>query len=232
MRKGLKDPLAVVRAANLLDEQIAAMGLNVEISSDFEEFAAIRLAARDSIVSPMFDPTINSLTDQNSFWMIARNNDGDPVAFQAFRLDTVDGSLAEWATRWMAGLYLLRSELVVPSHLVAPANSITHSITGPNVYQGELWVSRFFRNRTCSAIFPRLGMMLCLLKWQPVSMWGVMGKAMASRGHPTRAGFPHTESSFLRWKMPPSGAESNEYIILAKKTDLEFIAGQTTAIPP
>ncbi len=232
MQEGLKDPLAVVRAAGILDEQIKALGLTLTISSNFEDFATLRKSTRDGQVSPMFDPTINNLNHQNAFWMFAVNEDNDPVAFQAFRLDTVDGNLAEWTTRWMAGLYLLRSELVVPSHLVAPSSSITRQISGPVVYQGELWVNRHFRNRTCSAIFPRFGMVLCLLKWQPAAIWGIMGQAMATRGHTIRIGYPHTERGFLRWNVAPKGAENNEYITLARKTDLEFLAQETIVTQP
>jgi len=229
---GLQDPLVVVRAAGLLDEQITAMGLTLSVSSDFEKFARLRKECRNDLVSPMFDPIINSFNQLNSFWMLAVDSEGKPVAFQAFRLDTVDGNLGEWTTRWMTGLYLLRSELVVPSHLVAPLSSITHEISGPVVYQGELWVSRFFRNRTCSAIFPRLGMILCLLKWQPTAIWGIMGRAMATRGHTIRIGYPHTERGFLRWELPPKGAENDEYITLARKTDLEFLAQEAVVTQP
>lgn len=232
MLEGLENPLAVVRAAALLDEQIRAIDLTVTISSDFEQFSQLRFELREEPPSPMFDPYINSLNSKNSFWMLATNENGDPVAFQAFRLDTVDGSLAEWATRWMAGLYLLRSELVVPSHYIAPSSSITRNISGPVVYQGELWVNRHFRNRICSAIFPRLGMILCLLKWQPNAIWGIMGQAMATRGHTIRIGYPHTERGFLRWIVAPKGAEDQEYITLARKDDLEFLAQETIVTQP
>lgn len=232
MFEGLQDPLVVIRAASLLDEQITAMGLTLSVSSDFEKFARLRQECRSDIVSPMFDPAINSFNTLNSFWMLAVDADQKPIAFQAFRLDTIDSSLAEWTTRWMTGMYILRSELVVPSHLVAPASSITHKINGPVVYQGELWVSRFFRNRTCSAIFPRYGMILCLLKWQPAAIWGIMGRAMATRGHTIRIGYPHTERGFLRWKVAPKGAENDEYITLARKPDLEFLAQETIVTQP
>lgn len=232
MQEGLKDPLAVVRAAGLLDKTIGELGLSLTISSDFKEFAKLRLKMRGELVSPMFDHEINSFTHKNSFWMLAVNEDNEPVAFQAFRLDTVDGNLAEWATRWMTGLYLLRSELVIPSHTEAPSSSVTRSIRGSVVYQGELWVSRHFRNRTCAAIFPRYGMVLCLLKWQPVAIWGIMGRAMATRGHTIRIGYPHTERGFLRWEIPPKGAEEQEYITLARKEDLEYLAQEDVVIQP
>jgi hypothetical protein len=75
-------------------------------------------------------------------------------------------------------------------------------------------------------------MILCLLKWQPEAIWGIMGKAMATRGHTIRIGYPHTERGFLRWEISPQGAEDSEYITLARKSDLEFLAQETIAIEP
>ena len=227
MQLSLANPLDVLRAGNQLERQLKEAGLSLEVSSDFRYLADVIKQFREKTVSPMFDPEVSFLSNKNAFWMNARNGDGKVVAIQAFRVDTVDSSLAEWAMGWMTGLYLLRNELVTPEHLTPGSNSITWNLSGPLVYQGELWIDSHVGKRTCSAVFPRLGMLLCLMKWQPTAIWGALGKKMASFGHPTRAGYPYTESGFMRWKHAPEGAEKNEFIIIATKSDLEFVAQQT-----
>ena len=228
MLEGLKDPLAVVQAASLLDRKLQKIGLQISTSTDFEEFERVRLNETcASDVSPMFDTSINKLNASNAFWISLRTKKGELGAIQAFRLDTADGTLADWAMRWMVGLYILRSELVVPARPQAPAGSVTREISGSVVYQGELWVAKAYRDNFCSTVFPRLGMVLCLLKWQPNAMWGLMTQKVATRGLTIRIGYPYIERGFLQWKVPPKGADKSEVVVFARKQDLEFIADQT-----
>jgi len=228
---GLRNPLAVLQAINLLHERIRDMGITLTYSSDFEEFSHLRNEIRSEKVSPMFDPSANHLTELNSFSMIARNESGDISAFQACRLDTVDGNLADWAMRWMTGHYLMRSELVTPAKDQVPASSVTRKISGPVVYHGELWLDREFRTGVCSAIFPRLALLVSLMKWQPEAIWGLIGGPVATHGLSIRIGYPHMENNFFRWEIAPTGAENSEYITLATKSDLEFLALNTIAKP-
>ena len=72
-------------------------------------------------------------------------------------------------------------------------------------------------------IHPPLGMLLCLLKWQPEAVWALTGETLATRGHMIRAGYGHIEPNFLTWEWQPMGAELNEWIGIAEKRDLEFL---------
>lgn len=227
MVEGLRNPLAVVNAINLLHERIEDIGITLSYSSDFSEFAAHRESVRSTKVSPMFDPDVNNLTERNSFGIVAWNDKGEIAGLQACRVDTVDGSLAEWAMRWMAGHYLMRSELVTPSKDQVPGSSVTKDIKGPVVYHGELWLDREHRHMVCSTIFPRLALMISLLKWQPNAVWGLIGGPVATRGLSIRIGYPHMENNFFRWDIAPQGAETSEFITLARKSDLEFLAEDT-----
>ncbi len=227
--EGLRDPLAVINAINFLHQQIFSMGITLECSSNFETFAKLRRQTRSAKVSPMFDPEFNNLNQFNSFCMIARNRHGEICALQACRLDTVDGSLADWAMRWMAGHYLMRSELVTPSQDQVPASSVTQDISGPVVYHGELWIDNTFRDKECSTYFPRLALLLSLIKWQPNAIWGLIGGPVATKGLSIRIGYPHMENNFFRWEIAPNGASNREFITLARKSDLEFLATETIA---
>jgi len=231
MPEALRDPLTVVKAINTLQAHISEMGITLSCSSDFKEFAELRKQVRSDKVSPMFDPDFNNLNELNSFCIIAKNRHGRISAFQACRLDTVDGSLADWAMRWMTGHYLMRSELITPAPEQVAYSSVAREISGRVVYHGELWIDREFRNKDCSMYFPRLALMISLLKWQPTAIWGLIGGSVATGGLSVRIGYPHMESNFFRWDIAPKGAMNSEFVTLARKSDLEFLAADTVAKP-
>ena len=232
MRHGLRDPIAAVRAYQELEQQMREMGLNVTISSDFEHFAYIRKDIRQDTVSPMFDPAINSFDEENSFWAEAKDKNGVTMAFQACRLDIVDCKLSEWALRWMVGLYVIRSELAVPAQIVVPADSVTQNMRGPFVYHGEMWINRDFRNEELCTAFSRLALITSLIKWQPNVVWGLIVPKLAARGLTVRMGYPHAERGFLKWNIPPKGADISEYVTFATKSDLEFLAHEIGSTQP
>lgn len=230
MRQGLRDPLSAVRAIEVLENQMREMGVHVSVSTDMQAFADLRRNSRENdLVSPMFDPTINSFDDQNAFWALARDDDGKVTAFQACRLDIVDCNLSEWALRWMIGLYVMRSELAVPSKFVVPADSATQKMRGPFVYHGEMWINPEFRNEDLCTAFSRYALVLSLIKWQPNMVWGLIVRKLAARGLTIRMGYTHAERGFLKWSIPPKGADTSEYVTFAKKSDLEFLAHEVAA---
>ena len=54
-------------------------------------------------------------------------------------------------------------------------------------------------------IFPRLGMLLAHLKWQPNAFWALMGNSMVTRGYVARLGYATQERGFLQWIWRPEG---------------------------
>jgi hypothetical protein len=218
---GLPDPLAAAEVVNGLLEQARALGIDPFYSDDFEEFVRHRLALRGAIPSPMFDPAVGRLQDK-AFWLGARNKQGEVVSLQAYRLDYVDTSLAEWAVGWMAGLYLKRHELMVPAYLEPPSNSRAGKVRGRLVYHGEIWLCPTLKNRGYFDTMPFLGMLLAHLKWYPVAIWGLVNDQMAKHGHVIRMHYTHLEPSFLRWQHCPEGIPNHEWLVLADRDTLNF----------
>ncbi len=220
----LHNPLAVTRACAILEREITAGGFALSISGDMEAFSACRRTVRQGREAPLFDPAVTFLPPARAFWMAVRDGEGTVRALQAFRLDVADPSLAEWALGWVLGIYLKRNELIIPDSVQVPDTSVSHRIAGPVVYHGELWVDRHVRNRRLVEVFSRLGMLLALMKWQPVALWALIGNAMATRGHMVRMGYAHMEPGFMRWQFLPEGADPNEWLGLAEAAALERLA--------
>lgn len=203
------------------------MGFSFELSSDFNEFAKTRNAVRGSAVSPMFDLAASRSLNDHGFWMMAKEVDGKIAGLQAFRLDEADPNLADWVLGWMMGLYAKRREMIIPSGLAPPDHSLSHLIRGPVVYHGELYIDK--HSKGCFNVFPRLGMLLALVKWQPEAIWALTGSAMATRGHMVRMGYGHLEQSFLTWDWEPEGADQSEWLGIAERRHLEFSVAEMTA---
>lgn len=217
---GLADPLRTVTAISTLLEAGAEQGLSLHISSDFAALARERRRLRNSEISPIFDPSACRSLSERGFWMSLIDRDGNTVGLQAFRLDDADPNLAEWVLGWMMGLYARRREMIVPRAVMPPEHSLTHLIRGRVVYHGELWIDKH-----CKAgfpVFPRIGMLLAMVKWQPEAIWALTGQSMATRGHMVRMGYGHLEQSFLTWEWEPDGAEQAEWIGMALRRHLEF----------
>jgi len=230
---GLADPLRTVTTVAGLLRQGADQGFTFRISSDFAELARQRQALRSSEISPMFDPTACRSLSERGFWMALVNRAGRTVGLQAFRLDDADPNLAEWVLGWMMGLYARRREMIVPRAVMPPEHSLSHLIRGRIVYHGELWIDKQVKG--CFPLFPRIGMMLAMVKWQPEAIWALTGQSMATRGHMVRMGYGHLEQSFLTWEWEPEGAEQAEWIGIALRRHLEFsiaeLSSASTAAP-
>lgn len=217
---GLADPLRTVTAIANLIEDGRGLGLDFRISTDFSELVRERQRLRGTDVSPMFDPQACRSLSERGFWMAVNDRDGKTVGLQAFRLDDADPNLAEWVLGWMMGLYAKRREMIVPRAVMPPEHSLSHLIRGRIVYHGELWIDKHAKG--CFPVFPRLGMMLAMVKWQPEAIWALTGQSMATRGHMVRMGYGHLEQSFLTWEWEPDGAEQAEWVGIALRRHLEF----------
>jgi hypothetical protein len=226
--QGIPNPLAAVNLINALVARAQALEVEPFVSDDFEFFATERYRLRNEAPSPMFDPLVGRLTGK-AFWLGARNRSGEVVSLQAYRLDYVDTTLAEWAVGWMAGLYMKRHELMVPAHLEPPSHSRAARVSGKVVYHGEIWLMPNLRSRGYFDTLPFLGMMLAYVKWQPDAVWGLVNDQMATHGHVTRMSYPHIERSFLRWQECPAGIPNNEWLVLAERSDLDYLVEERAA---
>ena len=224
---GLKDPLKAVSAIASTIAAAEELGFTFTTSNDFAELARLRKQVRNSDVSPMFDATASRLLGERGFWMAATDRGGGIIGLQAFRLDDADPNLAEWVLGWMMGLYARRREMIVPRGTLPPEHSLSHLISGPVVYHGELWIDK--HSKGCFPLFPRAGMLLALVKWQPQAIWALTGQSMATRGHMVRMGYGHLEQSFLTWEWQPDGAEQAEWIGIAERRHLEFSVAEMTS---
>jgi hypothetical protein len=227
MTMGLRDPMQLAIVTVALRRAVEDMGYCITISEDFHAFAEMRARCRGGKVAPFFDPAVNAGLDKRAFWVGAENSTGVPICLQAFRIDTAEPNLADWAPGWIMGLYLRRGELLVPRAAAPPASSVTERVVGRMVYHGELWIDPKLRGNGLLDILPRMGMLLAMIKWQPDAMWAIIGQTMATRGQITRLGYNHLERGFLQWEFLPEGGEDIEWLAIAEREELEYLVQET-----
>ncbi len=220
-KKGLQNPLGVVRLCSDLEGQLKAAGFSVRTSSDLKAFGEVRLALRGTAVGPMHDPSVCDFSQERAFWMELLDEDGKTVGMQAYRCDEVSTSLADWLPSYMIGVYMRRQELMVPSSANPPQGSISEQLHGRLVYHGELWLSKSIKARQTIDVFSKLGSLLALLKWNPDAIWALTSYHMATRGYASRMGYPYLERGFLRWQWFSEGVDAVEYLAVASKSYLE-----------
>jgi hypothetical protein len=222
MGGALVDPLAAARAIGVVDGSLMKRGFTARFETDFGVFSALRRKLRSGEPeSPVFDPQATAITAKTAFWMSLTDAQGEVVALQAFRADHAEPTLADWALGWMIGVYLKRSELVVPQSIEPPATSIAHKLSGTVVYHGELWLKREVRGDQILEPFARLGMLSAYIRWRPKAIWGLSSGKIAYFANTNRWGYAYQERGFMRWQFQPDGACQSEWLSVADRDSLE-----------
>jgi hypothetical protein len=94
-----------------------------------------------------------------------------------------------------------------------------------------LWVDDAYRKRRLSLWFGRLGLLLCLIKWQPDAIWALAAQSMAMNGGMLRLGYSHLERGFFRWQWASEGIDPVEWIATADRAALEQLVNEILTTP-
>ena len=218
---GLHNPMGMARVCMQLEKELASKGFYISQSADFQLLSEARMNSRGGKVGPMHDHTLCDFSKERAFWMGLHDNTGKTVGLQAFRLDYVETSLADWLPNYMIGVYMRRNEVMVPSHPSPPRGSISERLRGKLVYEGELWLDKQIKGRQAFDDFTRLGLFLATIKWNPDAIWGLASEQMAKHGHLGRIGFTTLERGVLRWTWASDGIDLIEYLAVIEKQSIE-----------
>jgi hypothetical protein len=219
--KGLHNPLGISRLCTRLEAQLLACGYKIELSIDFKHLDQLKRALRDAKVGPMHDSDVCDFSNERAFWMRLIDGTDQTVGIQAYRLDVVDTSLADWLPNYMIGVYMRREEIMMPSHPKPPRGSLSWRLRGRLVYEGELWLAKAVKARNVFDSFTRLGMLLSVVKWNPDAIWGLASEQMARHGHVGRIGYTTLERGFLRWQWASKDVDPVEYLAAIEHVAIE-----------
>jgi hypothetical protein len=217
-----------------LERELTAKGLVVSQSSDFQLLRETRFKVRGDEVGAMHDHRLCDFSGERAFWMGLHDETGRTVGLQAFRVDYIDTSLADWLPNYMIGVYMRRNEVMVPSHPSPPRGSISERLRGKLVYEGELWLDKQIKGRQAFDTFTRLGLFLATIKWNPNAIWALASEQMAKHGHLGRIGFTVLERGVLRWTWASEGIDPVEYLAVIEKSSIEQMTEEMLSanLPP
>lgn len=183
---------------------LRSFGIQIIMGDDFEEYHDIITTERT--VQPLgvpFDHTKQVLKKGHSFWIIARNSDGELIHSQAAKRIPLEGrTLAE---------YLLKGFRNFPPPLNGvdtkrsrfKATPGAHRIAGNVVYHGEVWMAPNdkgkYRGVGLSTVLARTGLLEVMRRWDPDYMYGFMLRQVAFKGFSERMGYMHNEPGALKW---------------------------------
>lgn len=212
-----------------LEQEFRNNNLAFYFGTEAAAFRRCKKDVRNSVVTPYFDESVTKLSGDRFFWCSLSTEAGEIIGLQAFRLDRISESLADWVLNFTIGLYMRRGELLVPSATRPAVGSIADRLTGDLVYHGELWISPQCRSRYVFNCFTRIGILLSALKWNPDAIWAVTTRSMANHGHPTRMGYSHVEGGFLRWQWKAEDIPSEEWLLACDRHSLNQLIANGTS---
>lgn len=218
------DPLTKIKVAADLINQIEMLGVTLQVGCDFDLYAATRLEARGSGVTPFFAPGLSSFTDANALWILGEAG-GRVVHLQAFRADFVDHDFSVWMMNWMLGLQLRHGEPVRTTVLNPVTSDIASGIKGQAVYHGEFWVSKNLGRtavRKAADLLSRLAIIMAHMKWSPSAIWSIVPDKMIDYGYVQRSGYYRFQRDWIRWDQKPKDANTDiEHIAVVTGADIE-----------
>lgn len=197
------DPLTVASAASRLESEADTIGVRLRVSFDFDELVRVREWVRQSLVSPFFRPDFNAFTPDTAFWVSAMDQSGEVIYLHAFRLDMVEQDFTQWYLNWMFGLRARAGDRLELEDDQLPTSKRLRSLRGRLVYQGELWVSSKAPRKFASSVLnivPKFAMLLAYIHFRPDAIWALVDHRGATTGGVLRAGNPHVQPNFVRWK--------------------------------
>ncbi|NIA68698.1 hypothetical protein HBA54_08850 [Pelagibius litoralis] len=167
------------------------LGILLTIEQDFDALLAFNQTQRESWypLTPMYDPRLNRLTPENSFWISGRDSRGDIVATQCARF-------YDWrGTDFKAEFESLRLAYAEPATCAAPSAA---QVTGPVVFSGAGWYRPDYRGKGLSSLLPRISRALALTRWDTDFTYSFIEPKLVEKGIAARYGYTNIEPG-IEW---------------------------------
>ena len=200
---------------------LAAGGIRVEQTSDFE-FAIETVAEMDKpYLTDVMSPRKNDFFEGNCFWLILRDAEGATSGMVGARMDeTGREPLSSFSVRKLRNIFPDEADVSVRSDRLP---RIAQQISGRVVYMGDLFVRHGLRstNRQMLRTLSMLQYCAIYLKWRELDwVYAFLRDRDVSRGAPWLYHFPRVYPLAHSWTLRPSVQTGEHW--LAAMDRLEF----------
>lgn len=201
------------------------LGVTIETGSDFEEYRELLAIARpDHPLGEPFEPMKYGLTEQNSIWMVGRNESGHIIHTQAMKMvPTLHLSLGEYLSRNLREFEPSGMDIDY-TNTVYRAGPGASRMKGTIVYHGEFWVGG--SPRRGALLSPALGkhaFLTALDHWRPDYTFGFIAKSLAHKGFSARFGFMHNEPNAVKYALKDSAETFEGTMGYMSSEDLHYV---------
>ena len=214
-----------LRATSL--DMLHGLGVDLETGNDFEEYRRLLSLGRpDHVLGVPFEPKRQQLTEDNSYWIVGRDQSGAIMHTQAMKcLKLDDGRLSDY-------LYLNLREFEPSSMDIDYSRSSyrpgpgARRMRGSVVYHGEFWIGGKpgqYRGTRLSSLLARHAFLTAMQTWNPDYFFGFMSEGLVFKGFSARFGYMHTDPNAIRYVLNGSDEVLDGMMGYNANEDMRFI---------
>lgn len=174
-----EDFATVQRFVQLMSEKVAAIGLDVFVETNFNDYNKLRRElSPDTVQNPTFDPEHSNVSFHNAFWLRAVETNGDTVAMVAQRVLDTENFLED-----LKKLRLWHDRPATPPGVLnVDGCEFARTMSGRVGHAGGLWIDPSFRKKNLSGILDHLGRGLLLKNFWFDYITGIISPELAATG--------------------------------------------------
>jgi len=217
-----KQPNIITNYINNIILEVRTLGISIEVSTDYREFAKIRKGQLDRPpITPLFDHTVANLTNNNFFFIKGTDSTGRVVHLQAARhFDLTGQTLADHIYEYRHA-YTLTSRDINIDESEYRMSPISKQMTGNVCYHGENWYHPDFRGTGLSTILPRLLFAVCFSRYPFLDhVFGFILSNLVYCGVLAQYGYTHAQPGGIMWKQTKSDIPITEWVTWISAEDL------------
>jgi hypothetical protein len=205
--EAIYDPDGVIARHLLrLDQLAAKRGVRLYPQTDFRALKAVVEARRNlgTVLMPHVDPTYSTIGEENGFWILGIDEQGNVATTQAARYYDFSGSSLAQELRSFRFFYDEPGRFITSESYCRPPVE-AESINGPALASGTLWVRSDLRGpdeegTVLSGILPTMNRLIAIAKWWPKFFFTFSSYELYKRGVVRNFGFPH-EAFGMEWQL-------------------------------
>ena len=213
--------LLYARFSNALE----AIGLTLEVRTDFDALARIYEEGSGRPVFPVFDPEQSDIGPANGFWICGRH-DGEIVHVQAMRHWMLGDTTLTDHLQQHIRLYCFPDAPIVPSRTVVRHDN-SDMLSGHGIYHGQMWLDQSLRGQTVENIplgrelLPKMAFLIAILTGAPKFIFGMAPYPTAEKGILASYGYYHNDLAALTFCDKDGEPQWYETILWSTLSDVD-----------